>query len=394
MIARMSAVWWACLLIFPPGIGRAEPPLDGREGRDLLLRLYRPESTLRVSEHKLTRAKFPVVDVHTHFRVRFKQSPEQLDEFVKVMDRNQVAICSSLDGQLGDAFEEHAKYLWTRYPDRFVIFANIDWRGDGKPDDPATWDCHRPDFGRRTAARLAEAKKLGASGVKIFKEFGLVYKNPDGSLVEIDDSRWDEIWNACGELGLPVIIHTADPPAFFTPINEKNERWEELFRRPEWSFFGPKFPSREKLLAALNRVIERHPKTTFIGAHVANNAEDLAAVGAWLDKYPNLVVEIASRIGELGRQPYTARRFFLKYSDRILFGTDGPWPEQRLVLYWRFLETFDENFSYSEKEFPPQGFWNIYGIELPDDVLRKLYHENAARLIPGVKEKLAKWKAK
>jgi predicted TIM-barrel fold metal-dependent hydrolase len=393
MTNRVLPFLSACLLIAAPGGLRAEPPLDGREGRDLLLRLYRPESTLRVPEHKLSRAKFPVVDVHTHFRVRLKQSPEQLDDFVKLMDRNQIALCASLDGRWGDELDEHAKYLWTKYPGRFVIFANIDWQGGGKPDVPATWDCHRPDFARRAAEHLAAAKKRGASGLKIFKDFGLVYKNPDGSLIEIDDPRWDGIWKACGELGLPVLIHTADPPAFFAPIDEKNERWEELFRRPEWSFHGPKFPPREKLLAALNRVIERHPKTVFIGAHVANNAEDLQTVGEWLGKYPNLVVEFASRIGELGRQPYSARRFFLKYSDRILFGTDGPWPEQRVALYWRLLETYDENFPYSEKDFPPQGFWNIHGIGLPDDVLRKIYHENAARLVPGVKERLDRWRA-
>ncbi|MCA9222605.1 MAG: amidohydrolase family protein, partial [Planctomycetales bacterium] len=127
---------------------------------------------------------------------------------------------------------------------------------------------------------------------------------------------------------------------------------------------------------------------------MANNSEDLAEVAEWLEKYPNLVVEPASRIGELGRQPYTARKFFLKYADRILFGTDGPWPEQRIHLYWRFFETFDENFPYSEKEFPPQGFWNIYGISLPEDVLRKVYHENAARIIPGVKERLEKFEAR
>jgi predicted TIM-barrel fold metal-dependent hydrolase len=137
-------------------------------------------------------------------------------------------------------------------------------------------------------------------------------------------------------------------------------------------------------------VVERHPKTIFIGAHVASLAEDLATVGDWLEKYPNLNVEIASRIGELGRQPFTARKFFINYQDRVLFGTDGPWPEERIALYWRFLETEDEYFPYSEKDFPPQGFWNIYGVNLPDDVLRKIYSENAARIVPGVKERLAR----
>jgi predicted TIM-barrel fold metal-dependent hydrolase len=192
-------------------------------------------------------------------------------------------------------------------------------------------------------------------------------------------------------LGLPVLIHTADPAAFFLPIDETNERWEELHRRPEWSFHGPQFPSREALLAALLRVVARHPQTTFIAAHMANSAADLKAAGQWLDQHPNLYLDIASRISELGRQPYTARKFFLRYADRILFATDGPWPEERIVLYWRFLETWDEYFPYSEKEFPPQGFWNIYGLGLPDDVLKKVYQENAARLIPGVKERVEKY---
>jgi predicted TIM-barrel fold metal-dependent hydrolase len=189
-------------------------------------------------------------------------------------------------------------------------------------------------------------------------------------------------------------MHTGDPAAFFRPIDEHNERWEELRRHPDWSFYGPLWPKRDELLAARNRVIARHPKTTFIGAHVANNSEDLATVGQWLDRYPNLVVEIAARIGELGRQPYTARRFFLKYSDRIMFGTDGPRVRERLLPHWRFLETYDEYFPYAENPFPPQGLWNIYGLGLPDDVLKKVYYENAVRIIPGAKEKLAAVKRK
>ena len=362
--------------------------LDGRDGRNLLLENFRPRSMLRIPEQHVARAKFPVVDVHTHFRHKFRGSQEELDAWVKLMDRNNIAVCVSLDGQWDDLLEEHARLLWAKHKSRFAIFANIDWQGGGKADEPATWDCQRPDFTRRVAMQLSAAKERGACGLKIFKQFGLEYKNPDGSLIKIDDPRWDAVWQVCGELQFPVLIHTADPAAFFLPIDERNERWEELHRHPEWSFYGPNFPKREDLLAALNRVIERHPRTIFIGAHVANNAEDLDQVSDWLDKYPNLYVEIASRIGELGRQPYTARQFFIKYQDRILFGTDGPWPEERIHLYWRFLETDDEYFPYSEKPFPPQGFWNIYGLHLPDNVLRKVYHENAARIIPGVKERL------
>lgn len=382
-------------LAAPPGDGGAPQataeggaPLDGRDGRDLALRLFRPEPRLRVERHLVERARFPVVDVHTHFGIRFKGDAEKREEYVEVMDRNGVAVCVSLDGGWGDAIDDHVRSLGERNRDRFVVFANIDWRGRGRADEPATWDCQRPEFPRVAADMLADAKRRGAVGVKIFKDFGLVYRNGDGSVIRVDDERWDPIWRACGELGLPVLIHTADPSAFFEPIDGRNERWEELHRRPEWSFHGAGFPRRDDLLDARNRVVARHPGTTFIAAHMGNDAEDLATLGEWLDRWPNLHVDIASRIAELGRQPYTARRFLVRYADRVLFATDGPWPETRLRLYWRFLETFDEYFPYAENAFPPQGFWNIYGVGLPDDVLQAIYHGNAARLIPGVRERL------
>jgi predicted TIM-barrel fold metal-dependent hydrolase len=392
--------WWVALRVLffiflgsaTPIASAQEPALDGRDGRNLLLENFRPKSMLQVQEHQIARAKFPVVDVHTHFRHKFRGSADELEAWVQLMDRNNIAVCVSLDGQWGELLDEHARLLWTKHRDRFAIFANIDWQGDGKPNEPATWDCQRPDFARRVARELAAAKERGACGVKIFKQFGLEYKNADGSLIKIDDERWDTIWQACGEMGLPILIHVADPAAFFLPIDETNERWEELHRHPEWSFFGPQFPKHDELLAAFLRVVRRHPKTKFIGAHVASNAEDLATVGQWLDECPNLYVEIASRIAELGRQPRAARAFFEKYQDRILFGTDGPWPEERVRLYWRFLETDDEYFPYSERPFPPQGFWNISGVHLSDEILHKLYHENAARLIPGIRERLERYK--
>lgn len=332
-----------------------------------------------------------MVDLHTHFRHKFRGGAEELAAWVALMDRNNIAVCVSLDGQWGELIDEHTKLLWAKHRDRFAVFANIDWQGGGKAGEPASWDCQRPDFARRVAAELARAKERGASGVKIFKQFGLEYKNSDGSLIKIDDPRWDGIWGACGELGLPVLIHVADPAAFFVPIDVTNERWEELHRHPEWSFFGPQFPQREDLLAALLRVVQKHPKTNFISAHTASNAEDLSEVGRWLDRCPNLYLDIASRIGEMGRQPFSARRFFIQYQDRILFGTDGPWPEERVRLYWRFLETEDENFPYSERPFPPQGLWNIYGVNLPDEVLRKVYFENAAKIVPGLRDKLSRF---
>jgi predicted TIM-barrel fold metal-dependent hydrolase len=358
---------------------------------DLPLDAFRPRPMLKIDEHLLTRARFPVVDVHVHPKVRLRHSAEQLAGFIRLMDAQNIAVCVSLDGGLGAQLDEHRKYLWTDYRDRFVIFANVDWRGSGKADDPASWDCQRPDFGRRMAEALAEAKGQGASGLKVFKSLGLEYRNPDGSLIRVDDPRWDPIWQACGELGLPVLIHTADPEAFFLPIDATNERWEELKRHPDWSFHGPGFPTYEELLEQFIAVVTRHPNTKFIGAHVASSAEDLGQVGRWLDAYPNLYVDIAARIAELGRQPFTARKFFERYAERILFATDGPRVAERLHYHWRFLETEDEYFPYAENEFPPQGFWRIYGVNLPDEVLRKVYYENAARIIPGVRERYEKY---
>jgi hypothetical protein len=210
-----------------------EPPtLDGSDGRDLVLRLFRPEPAVKTPVTTIQRARFPVVDIHTHFRVRTRQSPEARDAYVELMDRNGIAISVSMDGGWGDEFQEHAKHLWEKHRERFVIFANVNWRGSGKESEPATWDCQRPEFGRVAAEKLAEARRQGASGLKLFKDFGLSYRNPDGSFIKVDDPRFDPIWEACGKLGMPVLMHTADPSAFFAPIDAKNERWEELHRRP------------------------------------------------------------------------------------------------------------------------------------------------------------------
>jgi len=348
---------------------------------------FRPEPMLNVTKHPLEQARFPVVDVHVHPKIRLENSTKRLDEFVELMDAQNIAVGVSLDGGLGEQLNAHCKYLWTRHRDRFVIFANIDWQGKGEATNPATWDCQQPDFGIRMAKQLAAAKEQGACGLKVFKDLGLVYRNPDGTLVRVDDPRWDPIWAACGALGFPVLIHTADPKAFFLPIDATNERWEELKRHPEWSFAGPGFPSYDELIEQFLHIVARHPQTTFIGAHVASSAEDLSAVCRWLDTYPNLHVDLAARIAELGRQPYTSREFFLRYADRILFATDGPRAAERLKYHWRFLETYDEYFPYAENPFPPQGFWQIYGVGLPDEVLRKVYFENACKLISGVRER-------
>jgi len=350
------------------------------------------KTQLIVPRSDVQRASFPVVDVHTHFFVKGKHNSDLLRDYVAMMDRNHIAVCVSLDGTLLKRLDAHCNFLWSEYRDRFVVFANLDFQGDGKTDQPATWSCNQNDFVRNAVEGLRSAHDKGLiSGLKLFKDFGLRYRNIDGLFIAIDDPRWDPIWTVCGELGLPVIMHTADPSAFFEPITAANERFHELQVHPDWSFAAPEFPARRELHEARNRVIARHPKTTFIAAHFGNDGEDLKEVSQWLDEYPNLVIEFASRINELGRQPYTARRFFERYQDRILFGTDGPWPESRLRIYWRFLETSDEYFDYSEKQPPPQGNWRIYGLGLDPVILEKIYHLNAARIIPHVREKVSKF---
>lgn len=366
------------------GLRAQEAETDARP--TLTINQFRPQSLLKAKKTDLHQAKFPAIDVHTHFGFRLRGDTAALDEFVNVMNRQHIAMCVSLDGQLGSE-SDHCQYLWKQYPDRFMVFVHFDWQGGGQDNKPATWACNQPGFVRTICEQLAVAKANGISGVKFFKQFGLKYRNADGSLIQIDDPRFDPIWETCHKLALPVLIHTGDPAAFFLPIDASNERYEELSRHPEWSFYGKDFPSRDGLLAARNRVIARHPDTIFIGAHVAGNPENLAEVGRWLNEMPNLYVDFASRIAELGRQPYSAREFLLHYQDRVLFGTDGPWPELRLTYYWRFLETQDEYFFYSEKTPPPQGLWNIYGTDLPDEVLQKVYFQNFLRLIPEAREK-------
>ncbi len=398
----MYTIWLALGLVVAGDV-HAQPPvasaptttepsaaetLDGADGRDLSLRQFDPHSPLRLPRTPITRAKFPVVDVHTHFYHKLRHNDQAFADFIEVMDRNGIQVCVSLDGRLGEQLDRHLDFLHRQHRDRFVVFANVDWQGDGEAERPETWACLRPGFADRTAAQLAEAAARGVSGLKIFKSLGLQYRDQDGQLLAIDDRRWDPIWEVCGRLGLPVLIHSGDPAAFFQPIDRHNERWEELSRNPNWSFHGGDFPTLDQLLESRNRVIERHPRTTFIAAHLASSEHDLAMLGQWLDRYPNLNVDIASRINELGRLPYSAHAFLTRYADRVLFGTDGPWPEARLNAYWRFLETRDEAFAYSEKTPPPQGIWMIHGVGLSDDVLRKIYHGNAARLIPGVQERL------
>lgn len=316
---------------------------------------------LNVEVHEVPRAKFAAVDFHNHIN---NADPQRL---LAVMDACNVARIVNFTGGFGDTLKtQMAKFA--AHPTRFVVFANIDW---SRIDEAA--------FGDRAAAQLAADVKAGARGLKIFKNLGLGIKDSTGKLVAVDDPRLDPIWAKAGELGIPVAIHTSDPDAFFLPVDRFNERYEELQAHPDWSFGGPPFPSKETLLAQRNNVIARHPRTTFVALHVANHPESLAEVSGWLERYPNLHVEIGARLNELGRQPSTARRFMLKHADRILFGTDSAPRESTYRTYFRFLETLDDHFDYFTT--PGQGRWKIYGIGLPDDVLEKVYRGNATRML-------------
>ncbi len=332
---------------------------------DLKLVDWQPVSQLVTKETRILKAKFPVIDIHNHLG-----DLDQTEHYLEEMDKAGVWKCVSLDALSKDDFyKEHIRVSKRVGGDRFLPFFRPDF---SKIDEP--------NFGEREAKKLEEAVKSGCRGIKISKELGLGFKDKSGEFVAVDDPRIDPIWAKCGELGIPVEIHVSDPKAFFTPIDKHNERYDELGNNPEWSFNGSEFPGKMEILQARNRVIEKHPETIFIGAHFGNLPEDLAVVGNWLDTYPNFYVDIDARISELGRQPYSARRFFIKYQDRILFGTDTPCNAEAYRLYFRFLETDDEYIDPTPAH-KLQGRWMIYGLYLPDTVLEKIYNKNAMKIL-------------
>jgi predicted TIM-barrel fold metal-dependent hydrolase len=360
--------------------GQTPPPLA--------LDDFEPRSMLRVKETKVPRARFPVIDFHTHLSsVDRRARPEKTrfnakrEDALAVMDRKNLRTMVNLTGGYGAALDEAIAYWQTPSPDRFIVFT-----------EPWFSRFTEPNYAQFQGEQIERAKKAGAKGLKVLKTLGLYLREQGatGPLVKVDDRRFDPMWEAAGAAGLPVAIHTSDPEAFFLPIDRFNERYEELSKHPDWSFHGKDFPSNRELHEARLRVVARHPKTHFVLLHVGNS-EDLAWVSEWLDKYPNTSVEFGARIGELGRQPRTARRFFDKYQDRILFGTDatphGTQTPQQLFndalyeIYFRFLETEDEYFDYAPSRLPPQGRWKIYGLGLPEAILRKVYYENASRVL-------------
>jgi predicted TIM-barrel fold metal-dependent hydrolase len=332
---------------------------------------FAPRSMLHVPAHEVPRARFPVIDFHQHVDDHLGPDgklPENPADLIKVMDAANVRTLVVLTGPSGDDLSKLVAALVKPHPDRFIVFTQVDWT---RIDEP--------DFGAKAAARLRDDVARGARGLKVLKTLGLYARDKAGKLVAVDDPRIDPIWAEAGRLKIPVAIHTGDPEAFFHPRDGKNERYEELWMNPDWSFAAPEFPPLDKLLAARDRVIARHPDTTFVALHVGGWPENLDYVSQLLREHPNAYVELGARQAELGRQPRRTRQLFLEFPDRIMFGTDfGPEP----ALYgsfFRWLETADEYFPYFNH--PEQGRWEIYGLELPDAVLEKVYHLNAEKVL-------------
>lgn len=352
-----------------PG-GLMRRPGDGRtpEFPEPTITQYKPRTTLKTAQHPTPRAKFPVIDVHSHQPAPIVDA--QFAQVVQGMDANNLRVLVNASGTQGDRLVQSVAALKaSRFKDRMVQFTDIDFRNVG------------PGWAAKAVAQLEADKKAGALGIgEISKAFGLRIRKADGSRLKIDDPDLDPVWDAAGRLGLPVLIHTAEPQEFFETIDFRNERWLELALYRDRRYPAGEFPRFEELIAERNRMFRKHPKTTFIAAHFAYHANDLARAAALLDEMPHVHLEVGAILAELGRQPRAAREFFAKYQDRILFGKDSFQPDE-FPYFWRVFETNDEYFDYYRDY---HAFWKLYGMGLPDDVLKKLYYKNALRLIPGL----------
>jgi len=328
---------------------------------------FRPKSWLCVEEHMITYSKFPVIDAHNHLK-----NVKDVGALLEAMAQFNVERIVDLDGETNGADEVQLARLVQAYPDKFALFVQID---ASRVDEP--------DFADYVAARVKDFVSRGARGIKFHKSLGLGVKDSAGKMLKPDDARLRPIWEAAARHNIPVTIHIGDPMAFFDTIDKFNERFEELDEHPSWAFTDPKFYRFEELMTAQENLLRDNPDTRFIIAHVGSMSEDLPRVGLLLDKYPNMCVDTAERIAELGRQPYSSRAFLIKYQDRVLYGTDLYPKAANISGNYRFFETFDEYFPYNDWDEHQQGRWNIYGVGLPDDVLRKIYRENAMREIWG-----------
>lgn len=395
-------IWHGCGCCSRPHAGSGlsnDNPLKAQgaasAGSPLRLDQFRPHSSLQGKLTPIDKPAFPVIDAHTHLswmaqtrggvslgeKMVYFAEPAPL---VELMDRKGIRAMVNLTGGVGRGLEEVIARFDKAAPGRFLTMTEPSFHLLGKPDYP-----------QRQADAIAHARQAGAVGLKLLKTLGLYLREhiDSGPLVKLDDTRFDPMWEACAAQHMPVFIHSADPPAFFRPTDGHNERYEELSAHPDWSFYGPEFPAFDELIKARDRVIARHPDTTFVLMHVGNQAADLDAVEACMRSYSNVMVDFSARIAELGRQPRRTRQFIENFADRVIFGTDAvppPYgndvPQQLLCdqlydIYYRFVQTEDEYFDYAPAEVPPQGRWRIHGLGLSEATLRKIYHDNAARLL-------------
>ena len=376
LVAAVLSLAVAAGLAQAPRGTQSEGALGQRPGADRTpefpvpdIREYKPHSTLVVAQHPVPRAKYPVIDIHSHQPAPI--SGQELATVVQSMDPLNLRILVNASGATGDRLVQSVAALKnSAYKDRMVMFTNVDFR------EPVG-----PGFGQKVARQIEQDVKNGALGIgEVMKNFGLRARKADGSRLALDDPELDPIWDAAARLNVLVLIHTADPQEFFQPINYQNERWLELALYPDRRYPSDRFPSFEQINAERDRLFRKHPKTTFVMAHLGWHANDLGRLARMFDEMPNVYGEVGAVLYDLGRQPRAAHDFMVKYQDRILFGKDSYQPDE-FPYYWRVFETGDEYFDYYRDY---HAFWKLYGLALPDGVLRKLYYGNALKLIPGM----------
>ena len=336
------------------------------KAQELTFEEYNPKSTLVVPGSIVKKAKFPFIDVHGH---QYNMPEQDLSPVVEAMDTLNMGIMVNLSGRSGQQLQQSVKNIQDHFPNRFVVFANVNFDGVGTDD-----------WVEKAVSQLKEDVKNGARGLKVYKSLGMRNKDNDGNRIAIDDKRLDPIWATCGELGIPVLIHAADPKPFWDEFDGDNERWLELKTHPRRKRSATDPVPWEQIIGEQHNMFKKHPKTQFINAHMGWYANDLGKLGTLMDEMPNMHVEIGAIIAELGRQPRFAKAFFIKYQDRILFGKDS-WKPEEFPTYFRVLETADEYFPYHKKY---HAYWAMYGLDLPDEVLKKVYYKNALKLIPGL----------
>jgi uncharacterized protein len=339
----------------------------GLAGQSVPFEDYSPKSSLVVPQHPKTRAKYPFIDVHNH--QRFPMPKEGFDSLVKDMDSINLQVMVNLSGGYGERLKSGIDSYRSAYPKRFVVFANLDFSG-----------IDNPGYGKTAAAQLEQDVKNGAQGLKFFKNFGMDLKDGAGKRIHVDDPRFDPVFETCARLKLPVLIHTADPKQFWDPLDRYNERLLELMEMPGRRRPPDNNAPWETLIAEQHNLFRRHKNTIFIDAHLGWLGGDLEQLGKLMAECPNVYTEIGAVLAELGRQPRFAQQWFFDHQDRVLFGKDS-WNPVEYHTYFRVLETADEYFDYYRKR---HAFWKMYGLDLPDDVLKKLYYKNALRILPGI----------